>query len=263
MPVTAGRADGVGCGTTFELVADGRPGLRFPLTEGVVAIGRAPDADIRLDAPQVSRRHALVRHHADDVEVEDLGSQNGTFVNGVAVRGRARLLPGDRLQLGSVTLRLERLADSGTAAGDARTVSFSVGNQSAGQIYNVGGNVHQSTNVIEEDPWDELFHGTGAGRLLMAVGLVAVIVGFGLWIAFIFSGFSPPPGADPFTFDPFADARRILGVPQPVLGFVLFAGGGLMAAIGSGLSRAARRRRGEAVGPIRHSTGSHGRRGRR
>lgn len=234
--------------------------MRFPLGEGVVAIGRAPDADIRLDAPQVSRRHALVRHYADDVEVEDLGSQNGTFVNGVAVRGRARLVSGDRLRLGSVTLRLE---DGGAAAGDGRTVSFHLGDQSAGQIYNVGGDVHQSTHLVEEDPWDELFSGAGPGRLLMVIGLVALVTGFGLWIAFIFSGFSPPAGTDPFSFDPFADARRILGVPQPVLGFILFAGGGLLAGIGSGLSRAARRRRGEAVGPIRYPTRSHARRGRR
>ena len=49
----------------------------------------------------------------------------------------------------------------------------------------------------------------------------------------------------------FGDARRILGIPQPILGFALFAGGGLLAGIGSGLSRAARRRRGEQVGPLR------------
>ena len=231
----------------MELVADGRPDVRFPLAVGEVAVGRAADVGIRLDSPQVSRRHARVRRRHGVVEVTDLGSSNGTLVNGRPVRTWTRVVPGDRLEFGALAFHLERDGDGA----DDRTVSFGVGSQQAGQIWNVGGNVHHSTTVTEEDPWDELFQGTPLGRLLMAVGLVAAIAGFALWVGFIFTGFAPPDGADPFAFNPFSDARRILGVSQPILGFALFAGGGLLAGIGSSVSRAGRRRRGEQVGPLR------------
>ena len=234
----------------LELVAEGRPDVRFPLAVGEVSVGRGADADIRLDSPEVSRRHARLRHRRGGIEVEDLSSSNGTLVNGVPVHGRARLGPGDRVQFGPARFRLERGGDDDATTVGPR-VAFGVGSQSAGSIWNVGGDVHHSTTVTEEDPWDELFHGTGLGRLFLAIGLLAVVAGFALWVGFIFTGFMPPDGTDPFSFNPFTDARRILGVPQPILGFGLFAGGGLLAGIGSGLSRAARRRRGEQVGPLR------------
>ncbi len=79
----------------------------------------------------------------------------------------------------------------------------------------------------------------------MALGLVSVVIGFGLWMAFIFSGFGPGELGS----DPFSSAPQILGLPQPVVGFVLFGGGGLLMALGAGLSKASRHRRGE-IGPI-------------
>lgn len=238
---------------TYELVCEGAPALRCRLGERDVLIGRAESADFRLDGTAVSRVHARVRRHGDAVEIQDLGSQNGTHVNGRRVDGPTTLAPGDRLQLGAVVLRLERLAEPGEPP--APKVSFTFDRQSGGEIWNVGGDVHQSTTVTEDDPWDELFHGAGAGRLLMAVGLIAVVAGFGMWMAFIFTGFSPPSGVDPFEWNPFTDGARVLGLPQPVVGFILFAGGGLVASMGSGLSRAARRRRGDDVHPVRsHAT---------
>lgn len=79
----------------------------IPLTRDVLVIGRASTADVRLDDTGVSRQHAEVRREGDDVVVVDLGSTNGTSVNGRGVE-RARLTPGDRIELGRSVLVYER-----------------------------------------------------------------------------------------------------------------------------------------------------------
>jgi pSer/pThr/pTyr-binding forkhead associated (FHA) protein len=70
---------------------------------GKLVIGRE-DADLVLDDPQVSRRHAAVSPADGGLEIEDLRSANGTSVNGVAIRGPKRLHKGDVIQLGGVRL---------------------------------------------------------------------------------------------------------------------------------------------------------------
>lgn len=69
-------------------------------------IGRA-NGDIQIDDPEVSRRHAVVRPVADGVEVEDLGSRNGTFVNGQRVQGKVTITGTAALRVGSTQLTLE------------------------------------------------------------------------------------------------------------------------------------------------------------
>ncbi|MCP4656101.1 MAG: FHA domain-containing protein [bacterium] len=80
----------------------------FLLSEGVHHVGR--DASNRLALPDesISRQHAVLVVSPDRVLVEDTGSTNGTFINGVGVE-RAALAPGDTVAFGSVELRLELL----------------------------------------------------------------------------------------------------------------------------------------------------------
>ncbi|MFC9625144.1 FHA domain-containing protein [Streptomyces sp. NPDC056930] len=75
---------------------------------GRIRIGRSADADVPLDDPDVSRLHCTVTVSADGlVSVADLGSTNGTLLDGTAVRDRpVRLKPGALLRLGESTLRL-------------------------------------------------------------------------------------------------------------------------------------------------------------
>jgi hypothetical protein len=64
-------------------------------------------ADLLVDDPQVSRRHASVRPAGDALEVEDHGSRNGTWVNGTRIGGPTRLVPGDRVRLGDTIFEVE------------------------------------------------------------------------------------------------------------------------------------------------------------
>ena len=69
--------------------------------------GRDPGADIVLDHPTVSRRHARFTVHGNDVDVEDLSSANGTFVNGRPLDQRPyRLADGDQLRFGHLQVRV-------------------------------------------------------------------------------------------------------------------------------------------------------------
>lgn len=72
------------------------------LPHSLKTVGRAPRADFIVDAPLVSRLHCRLSMDGDDrLDVEDLGSTNGTYVNGRKVR-RAALQAGDTLKVGRV-----------------------------------------------------------------------------------------------------------------------------------------------------------------
>ena len=73
------------------------------LPDGVdVTFGRSRGATINLDHEKVSRMHAKVRRTGDVIEIEDLGSRNGTRVNGEKVEGRLRLAHGDEISVGPI-----------------------------------------------------------------------------------------------------------------------------------------------------------------
>lgn len=78
---------------------------RFPIATETV-IGR-DHADINVDDPQVSRRHAALRPIEGGLEIEDLGSANGTKVNGTTIAGSRRLRQGDVVEVGRIRLIAE------------------------------------------------------------------------------------------------------------------------------------------------------------
>ena len=71
-----------------------------------VTIGRAPDCDCHLVEPSVSRRHAQLRRVDETWLLRDLGSSNGTRLNGLRVTEEIEVRPGDQLSLGGVRYRL-------------------------------------------------------------------------------------------------------------------------------------------------------------
>lgn len=80
-----------------------RRGVPFRLANGLT-LGRGDENDIVLDESHVSGAHARIVPPATLV---DLGSTNGTFVNGQRISGRRPLRPGDQVQVGSTVLRME------------------------------------------------------------------------------------------------------------------------------------------------------------
>jgi len=69
-----------------------------------ILVGRAPSADLRLDDPRVSRLHARIEMRDDGVFVEDLGSRNGTTVDGQPVDQARQLEVDDEVTVGSAAL---------------------------------------------------------------------------------------------------------------------------------------------------------------
>jgi hypothetical protein len=80
--------------------------LRYPRVPGYYVIGRADDVDFHLDFTAVSRRHALLAHVDGGWVIADLGSRNGTWLNGWRLPGAAPLLPGDLLDIGGCRFRI-------------------------------------------------------------------------------------------------------------------------------------------------------------
>lgn len=72
-------------------------------------LGRSPDCGIVLDDDTVSRRHAVLRGDRDGLEVEDVGSSNGTSINGNPMVGSLSLLDGDLVTFGSATCLVKRV----------------------------------------------------------------------------------------------------------------------------------------------------------
>jgi hypothetical protein len=81
----------------------GRAGEHFVPKQDNTTIGRSPDCDIFLDDVTVSRRHAEVARSDEGVTVKDLGSLNGSYVNGERVDERT-LSTGDEVQIGRFKL---------------------------------------------------------------------------------------------------------------------------------------------------------------
>ncbi|MGH9163600.1 MAG: FHA domain-containing protein [Vicinamibacteraceae bacterium] len=92
--------------------ADGdTPEATFRISSGIRTIGRAPRADFVIDAVMVSRVHCrLTTLSTGDLEVEDLNSTNGTYVNDQRIQ-RAVLANGDRLRIGRVELTCRKDSD--------------------------------------------------------------------------------------------------------------------------------------------------------
>ena len=90
-----------GRGGAMRLVAN--DGRNYPLSIGSTVIGRGDQANLRLPDVGISRRHARIDFDGNQVVLTDLGSTNGTTVNGQRVSAVA-LNPGDMIQLGTTTL---------------------------------------------------------------------------------------------------------------------------------------------------------------
>src|SRR5688572_13493525 len=94
----------------WQLIING-PGYfdtTYDLPDGATTMGRADENDIVLSGDLVSRKHARIELRGDALTVEDLGSRNGTRVNGLPVHTRIALKIGDSLSVGENTVSIHR-----------------------------------------------------------------------------------------------------------------------------------------------------------
>ena len=100
------QATAVPVAYALKFISGKYQGGEFPLKTGrQVVIGRSSDLDMVLVEDMVSRKHARISLDSDEIKIEDLGSTNGTFVNGEKVK-EARLKEGDRILIGTSILKL-------------------------------------------------------------------------------------------------------------------------------------------------------------
>ena len=94
-----------------------------PLVNDSTTVGRAPSSDVTLDGDRtVSKLHAVVVRYGSEFAVRDVGSSNGTFVNGERVAGECRLRPGDEIRVGE-----SRLLFRGSQSIDVATTAAAEG----------------------------------------------------------------------------------------------------------------------------------------
>jgi hypothetical protein len=234
-------------------------GRAFDVPPGRTTIGRTSAAAITIDDSTVSREHAELVRSGVQVVLRDLGSTNGTRVNDQALVGSRELQDGDVVRLGSVELRFVAASGQGREStsysfgGVQGPVQAGDGTQYAagrdqyvaeGDQYVAGRDIHAHDYSIEitdgYDPSDEIFQGRGAGRLLAVIGSVMMLAGFGMW-AYLILGLmtgivDTDPGENPFTLE------IVNGVPLAFAAFGFIIAGGVLAGIGTGMSKAARRR---------------------
>jgi DNA-binding winged helix-turn-helix (wHTH) protein len=115
------------CGVAVALSRNGQPqesgdrifrllwgNREVALADGENILGRGTDSLVWIDAQSVSRRHALLNIAAGLATLEDLGSKNGTFVNGIRLSAPAALRDGDEIRVGSVPMTLKIYARPGS-----------------------------------------------------------------------------------------------------------------------------------------------------
>ncbi len=93
------------------------------LGDGVTTAGRHDDCQLRIKSSEVSRRHCQFFEKNGMLLVKDLGSSNGTMLNGKKIEGQRVLEPGDELTIGPVKLRVEKIGQPATAKVPAVTAA--------------------------------------------------------------------------------------------------------------------------------------------
>ena len=82
---------------------------RHVLAPGEYVLGREPGVDVLVDVPLVSRRHARLTIDYSELFIADLGSSNGTFLNGQPVTENTRVFPSQKITIGEATVELRRV----------------------------------------------------------------------------------------------------------------------------------------------------------
>jgi pSer/pThr/pTyr-binding forkhead associated (FHA) protein len=153
-----GRAGG-GRSYVLRFISGKYQGGEFPIVnDKPIIVGRSSDLDMVLVEDMVSRKHARITMQQDQIWIEDLGSTNGSFVNGEKIK-RARLKEGDRVLIGTSILKV--IAGEGAARADNTDAKANLENVAAarGKTQN-----RTMSGSIEEVPLPDLLQLFGTSK---------------------------------------------------------------------------------------------------
>ena len=100
----------------LTLMLDRKTVQVYDVDRSVIRVGRIAEMDIVIDNVSVSRRQAEIQREGDGWIVRDIGSSNGTFVNGERLSGDRKLQPGDEIGIGKYSIFFERAGAAAEAA---------------------------------------------------------------------------------------------------------------------------------------------------
>jgi pSer/pThr/pTyr-binding forkhead associated (FHA) protein len=154
----------------WSLESDALPGGGSALVETVI-IGRGSDCDLIIDDPHLSRRHVSIRVAQDSLQVEDLGSANGTYLNGDRItQGEAH--PGDEIRLDQLIFRVIGPQGGDLDATQLRDPDATALHAAGTALLHPGGQDSERTRVLRTTKaW---LVTSGGERLELATGLTRI-----------------------------------------------------------------------------------------
>lgn len=122
----------------------GRRAVRvYDLAQVAIVVGRDTEADIVIDNPSVSRRHAEIRQEGGGWVVEDLGSSNGTFLRGQRLEGTQAIAVGDEIGFGKFSIVFDKVVGDDVASAGGPSVQTT-------SLTGVEGTMHIRASEVRE-----------------------------------------------------------------------------------------------------------------
>lgn len=130
-------------------------GEEYPVS-GVCLIGRTSESNVQIADPRISRRHAMIRQQPDGFWYFDLGSFNGSYVNGARVTASRKLQDGDRVGLGDYSFRYEQVGVGTELPVDDLDAAATIGEVRTGEAILLVSDIQGYTTLSERLPPDQL-----------------------------------------------------------------------------------------------------------
>ncbi len=196
-PTARGTPQGLGSAASHALVIENRDGVKqvLPFSSDEIVLGRGGQGNtVRLLERDISRRHARFSRSSGAVWIEDLGSSNGTRVNGERLEGKRRIREGDLVQIGGYDIAVVGAAElaRGSEAGrpaplEARPPPAAVAVPGPVALPSKNGSAHPERRIREADPKSTSYASVlgsvpksraGQARALLAIGTVSLLLGW-------------------------------------------------------------------------------------
>lgn len=213
-------------------------GRSFALTSDRMVVGRNANSDLQIPDDCISQRHAVVSQYGRQVMLEDLGSTNGTLVNGRPLTAAQPLRHGDVIGFGPIEVRFEET--SGAVGGTRHyepvrhEANFDLGQQQAGVINNVG---RDQVIHLREGFLREIAATRTKARRMIWFGVFLILVGGGVFAAMVIGfmsevsgGLSNPTAIGDLDIDFLGPT--VGGIPVGLLGWAVAGIGSVLVIIG-------------------------------